>query len=469
MSKITLPTGGWLEYTYDTASRLTKIKNDKNETIDLTPNAAGEPTLSVTKNSGGTITAQQSMVYDELGRLIQTLGSASTTPTQFAYDKVDKLKTVTDGRGKVSNNAFDALDRVMTATNPDSQSVNYGYNAQDVVTSHKDGRNLETTFVTNGFGEVIREVSPDRGTRTYWYDNAGRLTKINDADGVETNLAYDNAGRLTGKTFTGAPQEAMTFTYDSVASGNKGNGRLTSVTEQSGGSAFIYDAQGRVITDAKTIQGLNYAVNYAYNANGQVTQTTLPSGRVITFTRDVGGPITGITTKPTAGGTVSTIMSSMTYAPYGGLTNATYGNGLTLTRTFNSNDWLTRIAVKDGTTPKFDLSYDYYDDGRLGEIVDNAATGRTVYMSLSNSSRLTYANGPWGQESYSYDAAGNRIGSYLTVGDVTTSNNEITSGTSNRLVQVQDDSAAVKRQLTYRTGGDLYSDAVSGGATYTYQ
>ncbi|WP_342591101.1 RHS repeat-associated core domain-containing protein [Asticcacaulis solisilvae] len=246
-------------------------------------------------------------------------------------------------------------------------------------------------------------------------------------------------------------------------------GRLTSVTEQSGGSAFTYDAQGRVTTDAKTIQGVNYNVGYAYDANGQVTETTLPSGRVITFARDNDGLITGITTKPTAGGAASAVLSSMAYAPFGGLTSATYGNGLTLTRTFNTNDWLTRIAVKDGSDPKLDLGYTHYDDGRLGEIVDNAATGRTVYMSLSNSGRLTYANGPWGQESYAYDAAGNRTGSYLTVGGVTTSNNEITAGNSNRLVQVQDASAAVKRQLTYRTGGDLYSDAISGGATYTYQ
>lgn len=67
----------------------------------------------------------------------------------------------------------------------------------------------------------------------------------------------------------------------------------------------------------------------------------------------------------------------------------TYGNGLTLADSYNLNGWLTRIQVKDGTTSKFDLSYDYYDDGRLGEIVDNAATGRTVYMSLSDSGRLT--------------------------------------------------------------------------------
>ncbi|MFT3997439.1 MAG: RHS repeat protein, partial [Asticcacaulis sp.] len=460
LTRITLPKGGYLDYTYDTASRLTLIKNEKNEEIVLTPNIAGQVTLQTVKNTSGTIVAQQSMVYDEMGRLIRTLGAASTTSTRLSYDKVSNLKQVTDGRDKVWQTGFDPLDRVIEQTNPETEKVKYAYAANDNLTSHKDGRNLETTRVLNGFGEVIREVSPDRGATTYWYDAAGRLTKTQDADGVETHYSYDNADRLLTRTFTGAPQEAMTFTYDATASGNKGNGRLTGVTEQSGATGYVYDAQGRITKDTKTINGLSYEVQYAYDTNGAITQMTLPSGRVVSLTRDNSGLVTAITTRPTATGTVSNIATAIAYQPFSGLKSLTYGNGLTLTDSYNLNGWLTRIQVKDGATSKFDLSYDYYDDGRLGEIVDNAATGRTVYMSLTDSGRLGYTNGPWGQESYAYDAAGNRIGSYLTVGGVTTSNNEITAGDSNRLGQVQDDGGAVKRHLTYRNGGDLYQDAI---------
>jgi len=468
ISQITLPTGGYLQYTYDAASRLTQITNDKNETITLTPNNVGDPTLEVTKNASATITAQMSTVYDEVGSTIQVLGAASTTPTNLSYDKVANLKTVTDGRGKTTTNTFDALNRVTQVSNPESQTVKYAYNAQDAVTSHKDGRNLETTFVANGFGDAIQEVSPDRGTRIYWYDLAGRMTKLVDGDGEETDFSYDNAGRLLTKTFPGASGETVTYTYDSTASGNKGNGRLTSVTEQSGATAFTYDALGRVITDAKTIQGLNYTVAYAYNTNGDITQETLPSGRVVTFTRDNDGLITGITTKPSAAGTVSTIASSMTYQPYGPLKGLTYGNGLTLARTYNTNSWLTQIQVKDGATGLLDLGYQYYDDGRLGEIDDNIATGRTTYISLTDSGRLSYAAGPWGQESYSWDAAGNRTGNYLTVGGTTTTTNSITWGASNRIALTNDQNAVTKRTLQWRNGGDLYSDATAGGSTYTY-
>ena len=468
VTQVTLPTGGYLQYTYDTASRLTLVKNDKGETITYTPNAVGQTTQSTTKTSGGTITQQQTMVYDELGRLIQTIGAASTTATNMTYDKVNNLKTIVDGRSKTTINSFDALSRVTQVANPENQTVKYGYNASNVVTSHKDGRNLETTFVTNGFGNVIREVSPDRGTRTYWYDLAGRMTKLVDGDGEETDFAFDNANRLQTKTFPGAAGEAVTYTYDSVASGNKGNGRLTSVTEQSGSSSFTYDVFGRVTTDKKIIQGLTYNVGYAYDKNNRITQITMPSGRVVSITRDNDGLITAVTTKPTSTGTVSNVATSVAYQPFGPLKSLTYGNGLTLTKSYNTNNWLTRIQVQNGTTAVFDLGYQYYDDGRLGEIDDNAATGRTVFMSLTDSGRLSYASGPWGQESYSWDAAGNRTGDYLTVGATTTSDNEITAGNSNRLVQTQDNNAVVKRNLSYRTGGDLYQDATVSGTTYTY-
>ena len=469
VAKITLPTGGYLQYSYDTGSRLTTITNDKGETITLTPNAAGQATQSVTKSSSATITAQTSMVYDELGRLIQTLGSASTTPTILGYDKLGEQTTFTDGRSKLTSTTYDALNRVASVTNPENQALNYTYDTNDVLASQTDGRNQKTSFVTDGFGDVTQEVSPDRGTRTYWYDTAGRLTKWVDGDSEETDFSYDTSNRLVSKTFPEASQENVTYTYDSTASSNKGNGRLTSVTEQSGSTSFIYDAFGRVTTDTKNIQGLVYNVSYGYDLDDNVTQLTLPSGRVITYQRNNEGAVTSVSTKPSASGTTSNVATSVTYQPFGPLTSLTYGNGLTLTRTYNTNYWLTEIQVKNGATALLDLGYQYYDDGRLGEIDDNAATGRTVYFSLTDSGRLNYAAGPWGQESYSWDASGNRIGDYLTVGSTTTTTNEITWGTGNRLALTNDQNAVTKRTLQWRLGGDLYSDTNNvTGATYTY-
>ena len=52
-----------------------------------------------------------------------------------------------------------ALFSLLTAT------PSHAYNPLDDVTSFTDPVSVSTTFVHNGFGEVIQEVSPDRGTR----------------------------------------------------------------------------------------------------------------------------------------------------------------------------------------------------------------------------------------------------------------------------------------------------------------
>jgi YD repeat-containing protein len=61
--------------------------------------------------------------------------------------------------------------------------------------SYADPRNITTTYVRNGFGEVIQEASPDAGTTTYARDLRGLVTQMTDGRGVVSNMTYDNAGR----------------------------------------------------------------------------------------------------------------------------------------------------------------------------------------------------------------------------------------------------------------------------------
>lgn len=466
VTKITLPLGGYLTYTYDDARRLTQIANDRGETQTFTNNLMGEATAVTVKTSGAVITAQQSAAFDELGRLIQKIGAGSQT-WNFGYDKVDNPTSTTDARGKLWQTTFDPLNRAITETNPQSQAVQLAYNGQDQLTSHKDGRNLQTTRVVDGFGFDIQEASPDRGTRTMWYDAAGNLTQLTDGNGQQVNYAYDNANRLLSATYAGASAETITYSYDSTTGGNKGVGRLTGVTEQSGSTSFTYDAQGRIVQDAKVIQGQSYAVQYAYDANGAVTQITLPSGRTVTFTRAVDGLPTTISTTP-SGGSSQTLAASIAYEPFGPLLSLTYGNGLALTRSYDQNYWLSRVQATDGTTTPLDLTFARNDNGQLSVATDNASTGRAASYGYTDASRLNAAAGPWGADTYTYDAAGNRTDLARTISGTTTHVTSILASTSNRVTQVQDGAGNPVRNLTYRTGGELTQDATVSGPTYVY-
>jgi RHS repeat-associated protein len=467
VSKITLPGGGFLSYTYDTARRLTLVTNDRGQTQTLTKNAIDKPTAVTVATSGSTTTAQQSFAYDELGRTLQAIGAGSQT-WSFAYDKVDNLKSVTDARSKLFQTAFDPLNRAITQTDPESHTIQLAYAANDNLTSHKDGRNLQTTRVVDGFGRTIQEVSPDRGTRTYFYDLADHLTEVIDGDGQETDYAYDAGGRLQSSTYVGHSAETVTYAYDSTASGNVGVGRLTGVTEESGSTALTYDAQGRIVSDAKTIQTKSYTVQYAYDVNGKMTGVTLPSGRTVSYARASDGLVTGITTQTTPTSSVDTLASSVAYLPFGPLQSLTYGNGLSLTRTYDQNYWLSQTQVTASGVTRLDLSFGRNADGQLSGVTDNASSGRGASFGYTDAGRLNAATGPWGADAYTYDAAGNRTDKARTVGGVTAHETPTLGSTSNRVTLVKDGSGATRRTLTYATGGDLTQDAVTSGATYNF-
>lgn len=60
--------------------------------------------------------------------------------------------------------ALHGLQRVKEETDQGLAKVTKTYNAQDEITSYKDPRNITTSYVVSGFGDIKREVSPDSGT-----------------------------------------------------------------------------------------------------------------------------------------------------------------------------------------------------------------------------------------------------------------------------------------------------------------
>lgn len=451
LTKVTMTEGGWLAYQYDDASRVTRIDNDRGEYQTFTLNDVGAPTAETVKNAGGTITRQRSIVYDELGRVIEAVGAGSQT-WEFEYDKVSNLVETTDGRSKQWATGWDALDRVVTETDPTSAQHRYDYAENDALTEFQDGRNVTTTRIVDGFGHTIYEDSPDRGARTFWYDAAGRLIKILEPDAPPN----------------GTPDEHISYTYDSTASGNFGSGRLTSISDPSGSASLAYDAHGRLIAEQKTIQGQSYQVAYGYDDNGALTSITYPSGHVVTYERAIDGKITAVRHQVTSGGGTTDLATNVAYAPFGPLTGLTYGNGLALTRTHDQNYWLTGIELVGSGSPLLDLTFGRDANGNVTGVTDNAASGRAAVFTYTDNDRLASANGMWGDDVYTWDDSGNRTRvdrtiSGNTVSDVAT----IASGT-NRLTEIRDGGGVLSKAFTLRTGGDLEQQTVSGGPTLDY-
>ena len=466
ITKITRPDGSSFDMAYSDARRLTSISSGDGEKIEFDHDAAGNVTKREVKASDATLVFTQTQTFDELSRLLTRIG-ANTQTTTFGYDKVDNLKTITDPRSNVYSFAYDALNRLIKETDQDLSEVDYTLDDQGNITTYEDPRNLQTTYVRNGFGEAIRRTSPDTGITDYVYNAQGLITQMTDARSVVTDYTYDALGRVLTKSFPASAAENVTLTYDDVAGGNKGVGQLTGIADQSGSTALTWDVRGNVTSDARTIGLQSYTVAYDHDAADRMSEITYPSGRTVTYVRDVEGRITSVSTKEDALATPVGLASNITYLPLTSVVKTlNYGNGLDIANTFTQDYEIDVLGVYDGVTAIISRTHGRTDKLNLTGITDGVTAADSQTFAYTPSNRLEDADGPWGNIDATYDGVGNRLTRALTNGGPTVTQTFGYPAGSNLIADETTD-AAITRTFTHDAAGNMTKD-VRGATTYDY-
>jgi len=401
---ITLPDSSTIDFDYDNAQRLTTTTNTAGETINYTLNTAGKATTTTTKDSGGTTKKSFTATYDVLGDMLTLVGSAGATQTTtFAYDGNQNRTSVEDANSKTTSLAWDALNRPSTITDALTHTAAPTYNNLDYVTAQTDFLTYSTSFTRDAFGNAISRVSPDAGTWSFTFDGDNNLTGITDARSVASTNTYDAVDRLTATSITGYSGEAIAYTYDSTSGGNKGIGHLTSWTDESGSGSRVFNNFGRVTSETRVIGGKTYTTSYSYDLNNRITEIIYPSGRYVDYSYDSTGYLTTITTKPSSGGSVTTLASSITHKPFGPIVSFTYGNSEALTKTFDNNYWLTALNTVYSGTYVQELSYGQDNAGNYTSITDTLDSTRNETFTVDALNRLYTASGKYGSRTYTYD------------------------------------------------------------------
>jgi RHS repeat-associated protein len=465
VTTLTLPDGALFTYTWNDAKRLTSVSNFSNERIDYSYNFNGDVTSATTKIFTGAIHRQMNMAYDELGRLLRQVGAATQTTT-LSYDRTDNLTQVKDPRNGLYGYAYDGLSRLVRSSDQQAAQVTVTRDGQDNVTAYADPRLITTNYVRNGFGEVIQEQSPDAGTTVYVRDARGLVTQMTGGRGVVSTMTYDTAGRLLTVAYPAAPAENVTYAYDAVLSGNKGKGRLTSIVDQSGSTAFAYDVLGRVTSNTRVIAGKTYVVAYVYSTTGKVLGVTYPSGRQLLVSQGGQRQPAALTTKLNAAAAAQNVATAIARKPMSDLvTTITHGNGLVTSATYDLDYRLTGLNLKNGTAVISGSTYAYADTLNLTGITDQVTAANSNSLSYSATNRLATASGAWGNAAYSYDAVGNRLSDVVT-GSLNLNHQSTIDSFSNRLTSMTENAAAF-RSYTYDGAGNIATD-VRPGETYLY-
>jgi RHS repeat-associated protein len=293
-----------------------------------------------------------------------------------------------------------------------------------------DPRTLTTTYTHNGFGEVTQLVSPDTGTSSGSYDSGGNLKTATDARSATATYSYDVLNRVNQVAHT---DQTINFTYDA---GTNGIGRLTGASDANHTLSWAYDTLGRVTGKSQKIGTLTKSVGYAYT-NGDLTSLVTPAGQTVVY-----GYTNHRITSITVNGT--TILTGVTYFPFGSVSGWTWGNASTVSRTYNTDGNVSQIATAGDV-----LRFGYDNALRINSLSDtlfstNGYTAGYDALDRLNSLAQTGVTSNW-----TYDADGNHLTQTGTSTVTTTP-----STTSNRLNSI---SGSLVRTYAYDAAGDTLS------------
>jgi RHS repeat-associated protein len=421
LKQVTLPDSSYIVYTYDTSHRLTQVTDEAGNYVSYTLDAMGNRTAVKTYDPSSVLHGTHTRVYNALNELYQDVNAAGTSAvtTTYAYDSNANQTSIAAPLSRNSTNAYDPLNRLSQITDPNNGNTYFGYDAEDDLTSVKDPRSLTTSYTYNGFSDLASQSSPDTGSTTNTYDSGGNLSTSTDARSAVSTYTYDAANRVTSIAYSsgGTTDQTITFGYDS---GTYGKGRLTSASDANHSLAWTYDFAGRVVGKGLTVGTVNLSVGYGYT-NADRTALVTPSGQSVAYGFNSNHQVTSVKVNGT------TVISSVTYEPFGGVNGWTWGDGTTVTRSFNGDGLISQI-VTAGVT----LGYSFDNANRITGISDSSNSALTWTYGYDPLDRLTSATTSAITDGWTYDANGNRLtqtGTTPITFSVSSTNNQLTATT----------------------------------------
>jgi YD repeat-containing protein len=365
--------------------------------------------------------------------LLPALSLAQQNTTyQYEYDAVGNLTRITDPLLRVTDQQYDALNRLklqyQPAINGVRPRIEYSYDGLDQLTGVLDPRNLSTTYTIDGLGNQTTQSSPDTGPTQKTYDDAGNVKTATDAKQQTTTYHYDALNRVT--LVVHADGYRIYYRYDL---GPNALGRLSRIDDNAGSIQYEYDQRGRIINETRILNAaegssapaVTATTAYGYDTVGRLTNITYPSGRLVSYQHDGLGRIAQIDT--VKDGMTRTLVSQITYHPFGGVQSFVNGANRTVTRGMDL----------DGRTSSYTLANQTYAIGydaasRIRTITNLANPANIQNFAYDELDRLTQYNGSGSDQTLTYDLTGNRTGKI--VGSSSTSYG-ISPG-SNRLLQL---------------------------------
>ncbi|MET9106651.1 LamG-like jellyroll fold domain-containing protein [Streptomyces zhihengii] len=420
----------------------------------------------------------ESSTYDGAGNVLSETTANGTLRTEYTYDAVGRtLSEVTDPAGLARRTTwtYDLAGNVETTASggaPSNVPWPTSATAETVRFVYDDAGNAEKEIVQNG---------TETSTTAYAYDDRGLVTSRTEPGGATTDYTYDELGRplstVAPAVLTESNGSAATASRPTTWTGYDTFGAVTESVDALGNTnRTTYDRLGRAVTasaPAYTAPGTDRTVTpvsrAAYDALGNVTESTDPLGRTTRYTYDRQNRVT-VKDVPVGTGDARAEWK-YTYTRTGEPLTVTDPLGARAETTYDDLDRpVTTTLIEREPLPAAFTTRNEYDDA--GNVVKQTAPGggasSYTYDALGQLIRTTDAAGVTDQ--FGYDMTGREVRRTDGMGRTSAKLYDAMG----RLLQDSDldetNSQLRKVVYGYDTAGNLTSstDPLGRTTTYTY-
>ncbi|GEM_PF-1882552 len=297
-----------------------------------------------------------------------------TITTQTFFDDNGRLDYLIQPEGNVVNYTFDAAGRL---TEYELEASMGAHGDKSVYTWDKHGNKTKEEYYQWQGGSYTQDKITE-----YAFDDHNRLWKTINPDATYTEYFYDPAGNLQ-------------YLDDANHPYTSGDHYTT----------HVYNALNRLQSTTVLDGAIPVTTQFGYDSHGNLTQVTDPEGHATTYTFDDFGDLRR-TVSPDSGTT------DRTYDPAGNTLTETDALSATTTRTYDALNRLSTIVYPIGSynvTLTYDELATSYGIGRLTMVADSAGTTTFNYFKTGREKNetITISATPY-TTAYTFDKNGNQ-------------------------------------------------------------
>jgi RHS repeat-associated protein len=429
VSRVILPSGKKIEYTYDLAGRR----------------------LTQTVGAGTPEAATTGYGYDMAGNMISVTDPRGKIST-FTFDARHQRTSATDPLGRITRWTYDYRGNKISETRPDGGVTHFAYDNRNRLAQTTDPAGHVTVQTYDSAGNLATITDARNNTYRYTYDSRNRKTSMIYPDDSHEDYSYDAAGNLV--SYKARAGQIRTATYDNrsreisfawndgtpgAASAYDAANRLLALNSNISALSYAYDDAGQLLSESQNISGGGGAkiVHYSYDADGNRLTTGYPTSDVVSYGYSARNQLVAISD----GG--ANPLATYAYALDGNRTHRALENGTAVN--YGYDDASRGLSVdqvnSEGSFSRIDYTFNSVNARTSRTETDSGASPFTDIYGYDAIDELTrvkynYDAGMNTQErlvDYSYDAVGNR--NFVTDNGVTqsytanSSNQYTTAGT----------------------------------------